>query len=87
MSKYSNINWEEMIQEQKESGLTISQFCKSKEINEKAFYNYKKKFKNENGLFKSVVIEKPETIRIRINGIVFEFDKKYLSTIMGSLVS
>lgn len=90
MSKYSHINWEELIQEQKDSGLTVSQFCESKEINEKAFYSHKKKFRkldDDTSSFERVIIDDSETVGFKVNGILFEFDEKYLTRFLRAFIS
>lgn len=90
MSKYSNIDWKSMIQEQMESGLTVSKFCESKNIHEKAFYSYKRKFKdketNATVSFEPVTVEHSSFVSLKINGIMLEFDKEFLPQILKAIV-
>lgn len=81
-----------MVQEQQESGMTVSKFCESKDINEKAFYNYKRKFKETKDTaptvsFEPVVVEPPSSVSIKVNGILLEFDRDLLPLILKVLVS
>ena len=59
--------WHEMISEQKSSGLSVSTYCRKQGINEKTFYNWRKKLAG---------VQEPKPKRfIRIKSVVNAYKK------------
>ena len=93
----SKYNWEEIISEYESSGLTKSEFCRTKNMNRKSFHNgyyrYRKKQDQEVSLFAPVVVDNSAQpmIRISVNHIPLEFDSSIpddgLMKVMKSIMS
>ncbi|MGN0350118.1 MAG: IS66 family insertion sequence element accessory protein TnpA [Roseburia sp.] len=86
MGKYTNLDWESIVQEQMDSGLTIAQFCEQKNIGEKAFYNYRKKISASKDIsFAPVIVENPSMMKLKVNGILFEIEREHLKPFLEAL--
>ena len=89
--------WPEIISEQNTSGLSVSAYCRQKGINEKTFYNWRKKLGNpqeskpegfiqikatERVLGKMLSIQTPGGYRLEVESGV---DKSYVQSILEIL--
>lgn len=83
-------DWNKIIQEQRESGMPVSHYCREHKISASQFYKYKKIIETQNSqntdtVFTPVVIEK-ETIAFSIDGHRITCEKKDVRLLMEVLL-
>ena len=63
-------DWDKIINEWKNSNLSVESFCKEQQIARSTFYKYKRKSKQNNeSIFEPVVIKPNDTVSFIINGV------------------
>lgn len=75
----SDQEWQQLIDQQHKSGLTIARFCKEHQISESCFYRKKREVQqkqHENVLIPVVadILNDDEKISFSLNGLKLEFD-------------
>lgn len=79
----SKDKWIQLLNDQKNSQMSVSEFCRLHNISDKTFYNKRKLLKNgleepkliEVGIQEECSVTENHDIRFKVNGIQFEFDK------------
>lgn len=66
--------WKRILQDQKESGMTIKKYCEDNHINQKTFYDYKKRFNQLDVRFQEVKLKQDKIIHLKIDGVRIEID-------------
>lgn len=91
--KFSKEQWQVIIKEQKESGLSKSKFCKSKNISPTTFHSVLSRIDSHanKSLFTKVKLEPrafPDSTQLRITfpqGIFIEFPISSLNEVIGAM--
>lgn len=83
-------DWKKIIEDQKESTLSVKEYCKQNNICVSSFYKSKKRLKDdklENNLFVpvEVVHDTHSHISMNIDGHYLEFDPALLDKVIGAL--
>lgn len=83
-------DWKKIIEDQKSSGLSISEYCHENNITVSLFYSNRKKLLDEvshNDVFLPVKVIEPEStlISMNIDGHTVEFDSSLLNKVIGAL--
>ena len=83
-------DWKKIIGSQKESTLTVKEYCKQNNICVSSFYKSKRRLKNDeldSDLFVpvEVVHDSRSNISMNIDGHYLEFDPEFLDKVIGAL--
>lgn len=89
--------WAQVFQNQKESGLPITQYCKQNDIIESTYYYYREKYlrkkSNEEvlathdiSMFQQITIESNDEISFKVNSLTISCRKDYIKSILEALL-
>ena len=88
--------WTQVFQDQKESGLPITQYCKQNGIIESTYYYYREKYLKKKSddvvlatrdvsMFQQITIESSEEISFKVNGLTISCRKDNIKFILEAL--
>jgi hypothetical protein len=90
MAKIKNINWREYLTEQKQSGKTIVEFCKEKNIHPNTYYYARKKYGNSQSFVEINVMKEQKNgkaITLNRNGYTLSVEPGFCETTLKKVLS